>query len=95
MALCRTQVTYVICAKNDYLAVIATSWIGGDTTSNLLVDFRTDTPKINTIEFGLSCVDAILTLVDGTIVARDWNDEFGIINTDNFSVEEIKDVKIL
>lgn len=86
--------TAVICAENDCLAVIATSWAGGCATSNLLIDFRTDTPIINTIELDYElCVDALTVLPDGTIVVRDWGGEIGVINTDNFLVEDFEDAK--
>jgi hypothetical protein len=93
MSDCDNQ-TAVMCAENDCLAVIATSWAGGCATSNLLIDFRTDTPRINTIELDYErCVDALTVLPDGTIVIRDWNGEIGVINTDNFLVEDFEDAK--
>ena len=86
--------TAVICAENDCLAVIATSWAGGCATSNLLIDFRIDTPIINTIELDYErCVDALTVLPDGTIVVRDWGGEIGVINIDSFIVEGFKDTK--
>lgn len=89
--------TAIILAKEVCVAVIATSWVGGDGTCNLFVDFRCDTPQIYELKalHNNSCVDAIATSDDGKILFRDWWKRLGILIESQNDIGPISDEVLL
>ena len=68
-------------APRSPVAVIVTNWVGGDGTTNLLVDFRDEKPLIGELEelHNIACVDAVTVLPSGVIAVRDWWRRLGAI----------------
>ena len=85
--------TTIVCAEGTCVAVISTSWVGGDGTSNLFVDFRYDSPKIYKLKawHNTSCIDAIAISEHGEILFRDWWKRLGILNDRQCDIEPIID----
>ena len=86
--------TAIVCAEGACVAVISTSWVGGDGTCNLFVDFRYDSPKIYELKalHNASCVDAISISELGEILFRDWWKRLGILNDSQRDIEPIVDM---
>jgi hypothetical protein len=69
------------------------TWVGGDGTRNLFVDFRRATPQIYAFRslHNNSCIDAIAISDDGKILFRDWWKRLGILNDSQKDISSITD----
>ena len=84
--------TTVVLARDVCVAAIVTNWVGGDAVSNLLIDFRNDTPLIQNVSSldCESCIDAIAVSSTGEILIRDWWKRLGVLDS-NLELREFDD----